>query len=98
MRARGTRQAGRLGWLIAGLGLLLAAWAVGNAPFTSPDEAQHFIRAAGLVRGELVGDQRASPVPSAPGREGVRLAWQRETTRSVTIPARLSPAGLDCNA
>ena len=98
MRARETRQAGRLGWLIAGLGLLLAAWAVGNAPFTSPDEAQHFIRAASLVRGELVGERPASPVPTAKGREGVRLAWQRRTTRSVTIPAQLDPAGLDCNA
>jgi hypothetical protein len=98
MREREILQAGRLGWLVAGLGLLLAAWAVGNAPFASPDEAQHFIRAASLVRGDLVGDPPTSPTAPATGRELARLSWQRKTTRTVTIPARLNPVGLGCNA
>ena len=98
MHRRDILQAARSGRLIAGLGLLLAAWAIGNAPFSSPDEAQHFIRAASLVRGQIAGDSPTSPVPAAAGREQVRLLWQRRTTRSVTIPARLSPSGLDCNA
>ncbi len=98
MREREIHQAGRLGWLVAGLGLLLAAWAVGNAPFASPDEAQHFIRAASLVRGDLVGGPPTSPTAPATGRELARLLWQRKTTRTVTIPARLDPAGLGCNA
>jgi Predicted membrane protein (DUF2142) len=98
MREREIHQAGRLGWLVAGLALLLAAWAVGNAPFASPDEAQHFIRAASLVRGDLVGGPPTSPTAPATGRELARLAWQRKTTRTVTIPARLDPVGLGCNA
>jgi len=98
MREREIHQAGRIGWLVAGLGLLLAAWAVGNAPFASPDEAQHFIRAASLVRGDLVGGPATSPLPPATGSELARLRWQRKTTRTVTIPARLNPAGLGCDA
>jgi hypothetical protein len=83
--------------LVAGLGLLLVAWAIGNAPFTSPDEAGHFTRSASLVRGQLVGDP-AGPAPSAAGREGLRLRFGQGTTRRVTVPARIDPAGLDCDA
>jgi hypothetical protein len=86
-----------LGWLIAGLALLLAAWAIGNAPFTSPDEAGHFVRAASLVRGQLVGDPVKALAEPGVGRAATRLLWQRRTTRSVTIPASLDPAGLGCN-
>jgi hypothetical protein len=85
------------GFLIAGLGLLLVAWSVGNAPFSSPDEAAHFVRAAGLARGQLVG-QAVGPGPTAPGREGVRLRWEQRTTRSVALPASIDPAGLGCDA
>jgi hypothetical protein len=88
----------RVTWLIAGLALLLAAWAVGNAPFTSPDEAGHFVRAASLVRGQLVGDAVPALADPGAGRAGTRLRWQWLTTRSVTIPASLDPAGLGCNA
>jgi Predicted membrane protein (DUF2142) len=83
--------------LVAGLGLLLLAWAIGNAPFTSPDEAGHFTRAASLVRGQLVGDP-AGPGPQATGREGLRLQFGQETTRRVTIPASIDPEGLGCDA
>ena len=83
--------------LVAGLGLLLLAWAIGNAPFTSPDEAGHFTRSASLVRGQLVGEP-AGPPPQAAGREGVRLRFGQETTRRVTIPASIDPDGLDCDA
>jgi hypothetical protein len=81
---------------VVGLGLLLVAWSIGNAPFTSPDEADHFTRSASLVRGQLLGDP-VGPAPVEPGREGVRLRFGRETTRSVSIPAAIDPAGLDCN-
>jgi hypothetical protein len=83
--------------LVAGLGLLLVAWSIGNAPFTSPDEAGHFTRSASLVRGQLIGD-RVGPAPALQGRAGVRLRFGRETTRSVSIPAAIDPAGLDCDA
>lgn len=98
MRGHRTARRQGTGLLLAGLVLLLSAWAVGNAPFTSPDESGHFVRAASLVRGQLVGDPVPALVAPPPGREGTRLLWQRGTTRSVTLPARLDPAGLDCNA
>jgi hypothetical protein len=91
------RDARGIALLVAGLGLLLVAWAIGNAPFTSPDEAGHFTRSASLVRGQLVGDA-PGPGPRAAGRQGLRLRFGQETTRSVTIPARIDPAGLDCDA
>ncbi len=80
-----------------GLGLLLTSWAVTNAPFTSPDEADHFERSASLVRGQLVGDH-VPPNAPATGREGVRLRFGYETTRGVELPASIDPTGLDCNA
>jgi hypothetical protein len=83
--------------LIAGLGLLLLAWTIGNAPFTSPDEAGHFTRSASLVRGQLVGDP-AGPAPQATGREGLRLRFGQRTTRLVTIPASIDPEGLGCDS
>jgi hypothetical protein len=92
-----SRDARSVALLVAGLGLLLAAWAVGNAPFSSPDEAGHFTRAASLVRGQLVG-AAAGDAMTAPGREGLRLRFGQETTRRVTIPASIDPAGLGCDA
>jgi hypothetical protein len=91
------RDARGVALLVAGLGLLLVAWAIGNAPFSSPDEAGHFTRAASLVRGQLVG-AAAGPAANAPGREGMRLRFGQKTTRSVTIPASIDPTGLGCDA
>ena len=45
--------------VVGGYALLLAAWVLGSAPFSSPDEWSHYLRALGIAQGQLVG----APVP-----------------------------------
>lgn len=47
-----------LGWA-----LLLVTWAVTNAPFASPDEPAHYVRAVGVATGNLAGSEVVSMPP-----------------------------------
>ena len=73
------------GWLLLALG-----WAIGNPQFAAPDEADHYVRAAGLAGGTLVGE--VDPAYEAPGITFAPQAeWIEATARRVTIPAGLAP-------
>src|SRR5437773_10628597 len=85
-------------WLIfAAYALLMAAWIVGNPPYSAPDEWSHYLRAVSLGHGQLLGTRS--------GREGGlaivgptrppfldettyknELAWVAQNTRKVRIP------------
>ena len=81
--------------LLAGYALLLAAWVVGNPPFASPDEANHYLRAIGISQGQLVGER--SGYEDA-GLNPKQAAFTRQTATQVTVPAGLAPDGFGCNA
>jgi hypothetical protein len=75
--------------------LLLAAWAIGNPPFTAPDEADHYIRAFGLSEGQLIG----TPDPSARvGSDRAQVAWTAQAARIVSLPRSFDPQALACNS
>src|SRR5438067_13162165 len=78
--------------LVAGWALLLAAWTVGNPPFAAPDEADHYVRTLGVADGHLLGpavhDARFGVTPD-------QIAWTRQATRAVLVPAGLAPPN-DC--
>ncbi len=75
--------------LVAGWALLMAAWAIGNPPFAAPDERSHFLRAASVAEGTLVGEEVA-PMPAlVTDPTPQRTAWIAQTSRGVTVPGRL---------
>src|SRR3954454_17843486 len=79
--------------VVACYGLLGLAWAVTNPPFASPDETQHYLRALGVSQGTLIGDPTHYNGPQLTPKE---TAWRVKLTRSVPVPAGLSPTGIDC--
>lgn len=82
--------------LLAGYGLLLLAWTFATPVGSNPDEWAHYLRALGIGQGELVGE----PVPDYenPSVDSAGLAYLRQTTRQVPVPAGMAPAGFGCNA
>lgn len=73
--------------------LLLAAWAIGNAPFAAPDEADHYIRAVGIGEGQLIG----TADPSARvGFTATQIAWTAQAARLVSLPRGFDPRALGC--
>ena len=79
--------------LLAAYALLAVAWAMTNAPFSAPDEAEHYIRAVGVSDGGLVGRPAIDPNPALTPKQ---RAWTNQAARAVHLPSGLSPAGLDC--
>lgn len=90
--------AARPGWapaaLVAGLGLLVLAWMVGEPPFSSPDEPSHYLRALSIPTDGLIGDE--NPGYEAPVLSPQQLATVRQEVRTVSVPPGLYPAGLSC--
>jgi hypothetical protein len=87
-----TAQARNARWpalLIAGYLLLLVAWAFGNAPYASPDEAAHYLRAVGISVGELVPERGRFEGETTLTEQ--QLAWLNRFTGSVTVPDGLAP-------
>jgi hypothetical protein len=76
-----------------GITLLLGAWVLSTAPFNSPDEASHYLRALSIANGTLLG-------PKVPYRNAAitpaQAAWAGHDTRGVFVPARLSPPNVRC--
>lgn len=79
--------------LFAAYAALGMAWIVGNPPFASPDEEAHYLRAVGLSTGDLIGDRTRFPGPA----DDSRLTFVNKFSRSISVPAGLSPAGSGCN-
>lgn len=79
--------------LAAGWSLLMAAWLVGNPPFASPDEGSHYLRAIEVGRGHLITDR--APERALGGNEKA-LAFNRQLTYEVEVPAGLEPLPFGC--
>lgn len=80
--------------LIAAYAALGLSWSMANAPFTAPDETQHYLRALAIRTDRaLAGPRIAYTGPILSPKE---TAWRRKLTRAATVPPRMSPAGLDC--
>jgi hypothetical protein len=79
--------------LFAAYTALGMAWIVGNPPFASPDEEAHYLRAVGLSTGDLIGDPTRFPGAA----NDPRLTFVNKFSRSISVPAGLSPAGSGCN-
>jgi hypothetical protein len=79
--------------LVIAWGLLAAAWAMADPPFAGPDETSHYVRAAGVREGVLVGRKAPYSDPTL-SPEGLR--WVNKAAREVPVPAGLSPTGYSC--
>ena len=84
--------------LVAGYALLIAAWALANPPFASPDEWSHYVRAVGIAAGDPIGDSVSTrPRPPRSVADARRQDWVRKGERAVTMPPGLWTTRLDCN-
>lgn len=84
--------------LCAAYAVLLLAWAIGNAPFTAPDEVSHYIRAIGAGGGQVIGRAAAFPVPANPTpRVRTEYTWINEATRAIVVPPMLIGSNLGCD-
>lgn len=71
------------GWLV-----LVAVWVMSNPPFVAPDEFEHYVRAIGIGDGQLIGARdTTADIGSTPSQ----VAWTRQATRLVAVPAGLDP-------
>jgi hypothetical protein len=100
---RPRRRRGRLHrlLLVAGFGLLIAAWVGGNAPGFGPDEPAHFVKEVGAGTGQWLGSPGRLAKPTfggGPGREE-RIAWINQNSRVFRLPPGLDPgaAGFPCD-
>ncbi len=78
----------------AGWALLTLAWVFGNAPFASPDEVDHYARAAGVWNGSFVAQPARNP-PLADVIPTQRASYLF-TAGSVRVPAGLAPPETRC--
>ncbi len=79
--------------LVAGIVLLLTAWAMSTRPFKAPDEPSHYLRALTLAHGRLLGPKAPYLGPLSP----LARAFVATQSRSVTVPTRLAPPYVPCS-
>jgi hypothetical protein len=80
--------------LVAGYIILAASWFGANPPGGAPDETPHYLRAAGISQGSLIGKPvigNPSEWPRARDVPRLGLTWLREVSRNVDLPVRLNP-------
>ncbi len=75
--------------LMAGYVALSAAWLAGNPPGAGPDEDAHYVRAAGLSQGEILG--RKVQVQRSAGQPEAGLTFFEAVDRTYQVPADLAP-------
>jgi hypothetical protein len=75
--------------VLLGYAAPVAAWIWGSPAGAAPDEEAHYVRAAAVGQGELVGEPVA--IDGSPGSNPTTLEWVREVSRAVTLPAALAP-------
>jgi hypothetical protein len=87
--------------LLAGYAVLVAAWIFSNPGYAAPDEWAHFVRAASIGQGQLIG---APPVGDVLGESSAnepghreRERWARQNTRVVSVPAGRTPPWHGCS-
>ena len=89
--------------LFCAYALLLAAWIFTNPPYAAPDEWAHFVRAASIGDGQLIGEPPTGsvlerPAPGADLRQhDAKERWAAQNTRVVTVPRGLTPLWGDCS-
>ncbi|MCU1656964.1 MAG: hypothetical protein JWO57_1620, partial [Pseudonocardiales bacterium] len=106
---RASTRVKRSPWLMAGLFvapylILMITWAISNPPGAAPDEPSHLVKSLGMahfdVGSKYIGTSGAT-CPASEGQCGHSIFVRRRgdsLRRVVQIPARLSPAGLTCEA
>ncbi len=80
-----------VGVLAAGFALFTFAWAFSSVPYRPPDETAHYVRAASIASGTLLG-----PKASVTGETPVQTAFLKPDGRADTVDAKLAPPGLPC--
>jgi len=75
--------------LLAGYLALAVSWLAANPPGAGPDEDAHYVRAAGLSQGEVLG--RKVRVQRSTGQPAARLAFSEAVDRTYYLPAHLAP-------
>ncbi|WP_235825675.1 DUF2142 domain-containing protein [Candidatus Frankia alpina] len=87
--------------LVAGFGLLLAAWVGSNAPGFGPDEPANFVKEVGAGTGQWSGTPGRLAHPAFGAQPGApeRIDWINRNSRVFRLPAGLDPgpAGFPCN-
>ncbi|WP_261562410.1 DUF2142 domain-containing protein [Frankia tisae] len=87
--------------LVAGFGLLLAAWVGSNAPGFGPDEPANFVKEVGAGTGQWSGTPGRLTHPAFGAQPGApeRIDWINRNSRVFQLPAGLDPgrAGFPCN-
>jgi FtsH-binding integral membrane protein len=89
--------------LLAAYAALAAAWIFSNPTYAAPDEWAHFVRAASIGNGQLIGEPPTGPVELAapPGTPESVLAaqerWVRQNTRVVSVPRGRFPPWTTCS-
>ena len=81
--------------LAAAFAVLTLAYMFSTPPGGSPDEDNHYVRALGAGRGELVLTKSPPPLTPDPSIDP-RIRWLHLQSRIVSIPARLSPQPFSC--
>ncbi|MBV9311875.1 MAG: DUF2142 domain-containing protein [Solirubrobacterales bacterium] len=81
----------RPGLIVAGFVLLTLAWVFASAPYQAPDEQAHYLRAAAIASGTLLG-----PTGFSRGSTEAQTAWLTSHTRRESIDARLIPPTFRC--
>jgi hypothetical protein len=89
--------------LVCAYALFTAAWVFSNPPYAAPDEWAHFVRAASIGNGQLIGNVTSGPVlgkppPGADSGHAARERWAEQNTRVVDVPRGRIPAWLTCSA
>jgi Predicted membrane protein (DUF2142) len=80
-------------WISFGLLAVLGSlWALATPIYGAPDEPSHVLRAASVVRGEIVGDERQGDPPQC-HRPGVDCGYWKGHYHYVRVPAGLVTEG-----
>ena len=84
----------RLSWWISFglLAVLGSLWALATPIYGAPDEPSHVLRAASVVRGEVIGDERQGDPPEC-HRPGVDCGYWKGHFHYVRVPAGLVTQG-----
>lgn len=80
--------------LVVSYALLVLAWMMSTPVGSAPDERDHYVRAAGAGRGQVILDTR----PEAQSPAGEAAAWRLEQSRVVELPGSLDPGSFECRS
>ncbi|MBV9467595.1 MAG: DUF2142 domain-containing protein, partial [Solirubrobacterales bacterium] len=85
----------RLAVLGVAIAALLSAWIAATRPFGAPDEVDHYLRAAGIANGQLLGPKVPWLDPRLPAAQN---RWAGLDARAARVSLQSSPPGRTCIA